>query len=111
MKRRFSHAIEYFLLTAEHFSVLLNCIEVYVQMNIITTFFDTMMAKRAQRVFFSMNLCEIKNSILRGEFAVLEIFLYVFFCNVFLQIGFLILFFLIYGVYHFCCRSFTLLVQ
>ena len=49
MKRRFSHAIEYFLLTAEHFSVLLNCIEVYVQMNIITTFFDTMMAKRAQR--------------------------------------------------------------
>ena len=49
MKIRLTHAIEYFLLTAEHFSVLLNCIEVYVQMNIITTFFDTMMAKRAQR--------------------------------------------------------------
>ena len=83
MKRRFSHAIEYFLLTAEHFSVLLNCIEVYVQMNIITTFFDTMMAKRAQRVFFSMNLCEIKNSILRGEFAVFGDFFVCFFCNVF----------------------------
>ena len=94
MKIRLTHAIEYFLLTAEHFSVLLNCIEVYVQMNIITTFFDTMMAKRAQRETSSpWILCEIKNSILRGEFAVLEIFLYVFFCNVFLQIGFLILFF------------------
>ena len=80
MKIRLTHAIEYFLLTAEHFSVLLNCIEVYVQMNIITTFFDTMMAKRAQRETSSpWILCEIKNSILRGEFAVLEIFLYVFF--------------------------------
>ena len=84
-----------FLLTAEHFSVLLNCIEVYVQMNnhnifLIQWWPSVRNAASSPWIF----LWKKTHLILRGEIAVLIFF--VCFWNVFLQMVFFILV-LIYG--------------